>query len=64
VVANFKANDEELAMPMTAAPTNKGASEIGPLESSYSGTAPPSSKKACTTSLSTAIKKISVEVKQ
>jgi hypothetical protein len=49
--------DEELAMLMTTAPTNKGASEMGPLEPSDSGTAPPSSKKARTTSLSTAIKK-------
>ncbi len=49
--------DEELAMPMTAAPTNKGASEMGPLETPDSGTAPPSSKKARTTSLSTTIKK-------
>jgi hypothetical protein len=49
--------DEDLAMPMTAAPTNKGASEMGPLKPLDSGTAPPSSKKAHTTSLSTAIKK-------
>ncbi len=51
--------DEELAMPMTTAPTNKGASEMGPLDSSDSGTAPPSSKKAHTTSLSTTIKNLS-----
>jgi hypothetical protein len=50
--------DEELAMPMTAAPTNKGASEMGPLEPSDSGTAPPSSKKTRTTSLSTTIKNL------
>jgi hypothetical protein len=29
--------NEELAMPMTAAPTNKGASEMGPSEPSDSG---------------------------
>jgi hypothetical protein len=44
-------------MLMTAALTNKGTSEMGPLEPSDSGTAPPSSKKACTTSLSTTINK-------
>ena len=49
--------DEELAMPTTtAAPTTKGASEVSSLEPSDSGTAPPSSKKARTTSLSTAMK--------
>jgi hypothetical protein len=44
-------------MPLLAAPTNKGASEMGPLEPSDSGTAPPSSKKTRTTTLSTTIKK-------
>jgi hypothetical protein len=50
--------DEELAMPMTTAPTNKGTSEVSPLASSASdsGICPPSSKKARTTSLSTAMK--------
>ncbi len=48
--------DEELAMPMTAAPANEGTSEVSPLASSDSGICPPSSKKARTTSLSTAMK--------
>jgi hypothetical protein len=48
--------DEELAMPMTAAPTNEGTSEVSLLASSDSGICPPSSKKARTTSLSTAMK--------
>jgi hypothetical protein len=49
--------DEELAKPMTAAPTNKGTSEMGPLKLSDSGSAPPSPKKARTTSFSTTKKK-------
>jgi hypothetical protein len=49
--------DEELAMPMTEAPTNKGTSEVmSPLASYDFGTFPPSSKKAHTTSLSTVMK--------
>ena len=43
--------NEELAMPMTEAPQNQGTSEVtNPLPSSDSGTFPPSSKKARTTS--------------
>jgi len=49
--------NEELVMPMTEAPQNKGTSEVtNPLPSSDSGTFPPSSKKARTTSISTATK--------
>ena len=49
--------DEELATSMSAAPPNEGTSEVtSPLASSDSGIYPPSSKKARTTSLSTAVK--------
>jgi hypothetical protein len=56
--------DEELSMPITAAPTNEGASEMGPLEPSDSGTAPPSSKKAMHHLLIHRHNKISFEVEQ
>ena len=45
--------DLELAMPMTEAPDTKGTSEVA---SSDCGTLPPSSKKAWTFFLSTAMK--------